>query len=77
MEMDNLKWEREQLLFDKERAESDRDNLQFERDLAEIENKNTFPEVGYKKSPVARRKPSFMQRAFTAAAVYHFFKKLF
>lgn len=72
-----LRVDREQLQCDREMAESNRDAVKLEKDIAHtdrvtsrIANYNAYTNP-------APQKTSFVKRAFTAAAIYHFLKKLF
>lgn len=65
MEMDSLQFDRDQLEFDREMAEMERDIILRER----------APQMySYPNPP---RKSSFVKNTITAAAIFHFLKKLF
>lgn len=69
--------EREQLHSDIETAKSNRDTVKLERDMAQEERATSRVESYAAYSNPVPHKPSVVKRAFTAAAIYHFIKKLF
>ena len=72
-----LSVDREQLQLDREMAESNRDAVKLERDIAQTERESSRVANYSAYTNPAPEKPSFVKRAFTAAAIYHFLKKLF
>lgn len=72
-----LRGEKDHIRFMRDMAKSDRDNVRYEREIARHE-RELQPErtnMAYEYHPA--QEPSFIKRAITTAAIYHFFRKLF
>ena len=77
MDKELLFHDRDQLLSDIEMAKSERDVVKLERDMAHSDRVASRVATYSAYSNPAPQKPSVVKRAFTAAAIYHFLKKLF
>ncbi len=80
-EKDDLEWQKEQAEFDRQMEREDREFERLERELDRQERANEYLEqsraASYTPNYYKPERPGFIKRTLTAAAIYHFLKKLF
>jgi hypothetical protein len=73
-EKDDLEWQKEQAAFDRQMEREDREFERLERENELLEQSKA---TSYSSNYYKPERPGFIKRTLTAAAIYHFLKKLF